>query len=71
MDVFECADQCVDVWVRMGDFLLQFVAPNLDVICGTGSICIEVVPYFSVTLDPLGCKIVRECSCVCWNVNIF
>jgi hypothetical protein len=50
LDVFECADQCVDVWVRIGDFFLQFVVPTLYVICGTGSICVEVVPYLSVTV---------------------
>jgi hypothetical protein len=37
LNVFECADQCVDVWVRIGDFFLQFVVPTLYVICGTGS----------------------------------
>jgi hypothetical protein len=49
--VFECADQCVEVWVPMGDFLFQFVVPTLDVIYGTGYICVEVVPYVSVTVD--------------------
>jgi hypothetical protein len=70
LDVFECADQCVDVWVHMGDFLLQFVVPIHDVICGTGSICVEVVPYLSVTVNPLGCNIVRECSCVCMFAGV-
>jgi hypothetical protein len=58
---FETAapDQCVEVWVPMGNFLLQFVVPTLDVIYGNGYICVEVVPYSSVTVDPLGYNIVR------------
>ena len=51
----------INVWMRMGDFLFQFFVPTLDVICGTGSIFVEVVPYLMVTVDPLGCNIVREC----------
>jgi hypothetical protein len=54
----------------MGDFLLQFVVPTLDVIYGTRYICVEVVPYLSVTVDPLGYSIVRECSCGGWCINI-
>jgi hypothetical protein len=54
----------------MGDFLLQFVVPTLDVIYDTGYICVEVVPYLSVTVDPLGYDIVRECSCVGWCINV-
>ena len=50
----------INAWVRMGDFLLQFVVPTIDVICGTGSICVEVVPYLSVTVDPFGCNIGRS-----------
>jgi hypothetical protein len=57
------------IW--MGYFLLQCVVPTLDVIYGTGYICVEVVSYLLVTLDPLGCNIVRECSCVGWCINVF
>ena len=71
LDVFQYAGQCVEVWVRMGYFLLQCVVPTLDVIYGTGYICVEVVSYLLVTLDPLGCNIVRECSCVGWCINVF
>jgi hypothetical protein len=53
----------------MGDFLFQFVVPTLDVIYGTGYICVEVVPYVSVTVDPLGYNIVRECNCVGWCIS--
>ena len=69
-DVFECADQYAEVLVRMGDVLLQFVVPTLDVMYGTGYICVEVVPYLSVTVDPVDCNIVRECSCVGWCINV-
>jgi hypothetical protein len=54
----------------MGDFLLQFVVPTFDVIYDTGYICVEVVPYLSVTVDPLGYDIARECSCVGWCINV-
>jgi hypothetical protein len=54
----------------MGDFLLQFVVPTLDVMYGTGYICVEVVPYLSVTVDSIGCRIVRECSCVGRCINV-
>jgi hypothetical protein len=54
----------------MGDFLLQFVVPTLDVIYGNGYICVEVVPYSSVTVDPLGYNIVREGSCVGWCISV-
>jgi hypothetical protein len=31
---------------------------------------VEVVPYLLVTVDPLGCNIVRECSCVGRCINV-
>jgi hypothetical protein len=40
------------------------------VIYGTGYICVEVVPYVSVTVDPLGYNIVREGSCVGWCISV-
>jgi hypothetical protein len=47
-----------------------FGVPTLDVIYGTGYICVEVVPYVSVTVDPLGYNIVRECNCVGWCISV-